>query len=244
MTATIITEGGTNPPTTWAPHSHPAPELVWVRRGAMTTVAEGRIFTVPEGRGIWIPAHTEHSGTVTSGVTLYGTLFAPGAVTTTRFTPPNQVTVVTMDPVLESLLTYLGRDNLTPDARTRAEAVVFDVLEPATNALKLPIPDDSRIVPIVTALLDDPADQRSLEQWSRKLDLSERTVTRAFRTTTGMSFGTWRQTLRIQRAHGLLSEGFTVNEVARLSGYAQTSTFIDTFRKQTGTTPGSLVRIP
>ncbi|HIW92329.1 MAG TPA: AraC family transcriptional regulator [Candidatus Corynebacterium avicola] len=242
--AAIITGGEENPPTTWESHSHPAPELVWVRRGAMTTFAEGRIFTVPEGRGIWIPAHTEHSGTVTAGVTLYGTLFAPDAVSAGGFTPPGRTTVVTMDPVLESLLTYLGRDTLTPDARSRAESVVFDVLEPVGDELDLPIPDDHRIAPIVSALLEDPGHQHGLDRWARELDLSERTITRAFRSNTGMSFGTWRQTLRIQRSRAMLSEGLSVSDVAQRCGYAQTSTFIDVFRRQTGATPGVRVRNP
>lgn len=242
--AAIVTGGEENPPTTWDSHSHPAPELVWVRRGAMTTFAEGRIFTVPEGRGIWIPANTEHSGTVTTGVTLYGTLFAPAAVSAGGFTPPGHTTVVTMDSVLESLLTYLGRDNLTPDARARAEAVVFDVLEPVSHELDLPIPEDSRIAPIVSTLLENPGHQHGLDRWARELGLSERTITRTFRANTGMSFGSWRQTLRIQRSRALLSEGLSVADVAQRCGYAQTSTFIDAFRRQTGMTPGTLVRNP
>lgn len=238
MTATIITAGETDPPTSWPAHSHDAHELVWVRRGAMTTRADGRIFAVPEGRGIWLPAGTEHSGDVTSGVTLYGTLFSPDD-TPGGFTAPGRVTVVTMTPVLESLLTYLADEHLDPQARARAEAVVYDVLSPDDAPLDLPVPDDPRIDRIVHTLLADPGDFTGLDVWARRLGTSERTVTRAFRESTGLSFGRWRLTLRIQRSLTLLSEGIPVRDVAAALGYAQTSTFIDTFRRLMGATPGS-----
>ncbi|MGJ0183600.1 AraC family transcriptional regulator [Corynebacterium glyciniphilum] len=244
MTATspvppaIITAGATNPPTSWPTHSHDCHELVWVRRGAMITRAHDRIFAVPEGRGIWIPADTAHSGDVTSGVTLYGTLFSPGH-SPEGFTPPSDVTVVAMNPVLESLLTHLGQDTLSEGERRRAEAVVFDVLHPVTTPLDLPVPDDPRIAPVVRALLADPGDLSGLEAWARRLGTSERTITRAFRESTGLPFGQWRLTLRIQRALTMLSEGTPVQDVASDLGYAQTSTFIDTFRRMMGTTPGA-----
>lgn len=239
-TQAITTDGGTNPPTRWPVHSHDHHELVWVRRGTMTTRAEGRIFTVPEGRGIWLPARTEHSGDVTAGVTLYGTLFAPDR-TPGNFTVPAAVTVVTMTTVLESLLTHLGRDDLAPDARARAEAVVFDVLEPAERQLDLRVPTDPRISTVVDTLLADPRDLRGLDAWARRLGISERTVTRAFREATGLTFGRWRMELRIQRAIAMLSEGQTVQDVSRQLGYAQPSTFIAAFRRVTDTTPGTFV---
>lgn len=237
-TSSIVTAGATNPPTSWPAHSHDSHELVWVRRGAMITRAHDRIFAVPEGRGIWLPAGTEHSGEVTSGVTLYGTLFAPDR-TPGDFTAPAQVTVVVMTPVLESLLTYLGQDTLSDAARGRAEAVVFDVLHPTDTPLDLPVPDDPRIAPVVRALLENPGDHSGLDVWARRLGTSERTVTRAFRESTGLPFGRWRMTLRIQRALTLLGDGTPVQDVAVQLGYAQTSTFIDTFRRTMGTTPGT-----
>ncbi|MGC5413040.1 helix-turn-helix domain-containing protein, partial [Streptomyces sp. DT225] len=84
--------------------------------------------------------------------------------------------------------------------RLRAEAVVFDVIEPSEHQLALRLPGDRRIDAIAEALLDDPADGRSLEEWARGLGTSERTITRAFRRSTGLSFAQWRQMLRVHRA--------------------------------------------
>ncbi len=221
-------------PTEWEPHSHPVHELVWVRRGTLTSRTGDRVFTVPEGRALWLPAGAEHAGRVTAGAELRDAIFDP-ARTPVAFDGP---TVIEMTTVLESLLMHLARTDLDAAARARAEAVVFDVLEPSRDQLALPLPGDERIDEIAAALFADPADDRSLEEWAGLLGTSERTITRSFRAATGLSFAQWRQVLRVHRAVDLLSEGAEVQDVADHLGYAQPSTFISAFRRVMGDTPG------
>lgn len=222
-------------PTEWEPHAHPLHELVWVRGGTLTSRAEDRIFTVSEGHGLWMPAGVVHGGRTTAGVEFYGAFFAPDR-TPFAFEEP---TAIAMTPVLESLLTHLARTDLDAAARARAEAVVFDVLQPSERQLTLRLPGDARIDAIAEALLNDPADCRSLDEWARELGTSDRTITRAFRHATGLSFAQWRQVLRVHRALTLLSEGADVQTVSETLGYAQPSTFIAAFRRVMGTTPGA-----
>ncbi|MEV7425775.1 AraC family transcriptional regulator [Streptomyces sp. NPDC091212] len=233
----VITTGSRVPrvPTEWAPHSHPLHELVWVRGGTLTSRVEKRIFTVSEGHGLWMPAGVVHGGRATAGAEFYDAFFAPDR-TPFAFAEP---VAIAMTPVLESLLTHLSRTDLDAAARARAESVVFDVLQPSERQFALRLPGDARIDAIAEALLDDPADCRSLEEWARALGISDRTVTRAFRHATGLSFAQWRQALRVHRALTLLSEGLDVQTVSETLGYAQPSTFIAAFRRVMGTTPGA-----
>lgn len=224
-------------PTEWAPHSHPSHELVWVRRGTLTSRVEDRVFTVSEGHGLWMPAGVVHGGRVTAGAEFHDAFFAPDR-TPFAFEGPK---TIAMTPLLESLLTHLSRTDLDAAARARAEAVVFDVLQPSERQFDLPLPGDARIGAIVEALLDDPADSRSLEEWARWLGISDRTVTRVFRHATGLSFAQWRQMLRVHRALMLLSEGVDVTTVSETLGYAQPSSFITAFRRVMGTTPGAFL---
>ncbi|MGG7509952.1 AraC family transcriptional regulator [Plantibacter sp. YIM 135249] len=224
-------------PTEWAPHSHPMHELVWVRGGTQTTRVGDRIFTVSDGSGLWLPAGQPHAGRLTAGVELSNAFFAPDR-TPVAFDGP---TVIAMTPVLESLLGHLSRTDLDADARARAESVVFDVLEPSPRQLALRLPGDPRIDTIAETLLDAPADDRSLEDWARELGISDRTITRAFRKTTGLSFVQWRRVLRVHQALTFLSEGHDVQATAELLGYAQSSTFIAAFRREMGTTPGAFL---
>lgn len=227
-------------PTEWEPHSHAMHELVWVHGGTLTARANDRIYTVSQGSGLWIPAGVVHAGRLTANVELHDALFSRDR-TPVSFDEP---TVIAMTPVLESLLVHLKRTDLDAAARARAEAVVFDVLEPSPHQLALRLPGDARIDAIVEALLGDPADARSLEEWALALGASERTITRAFRGTTGLSFAQWRQALRVHRALALLSDGSTVQEAAERLGYAHTSTFIDAFRRVMGATPGTFQARP
>ncbi|MGW0869222.1 helix-turn-helix domain-containing protein [Streptomyces sp. NPDC002740] len=222
-------------PTEWTPHAHPLHELVWVRGGTLTSRVEDRVFTVSEGHGLWMPAGVVHGGRATVGAKFYEAFFAPDRAPF-AFEGPR---AIAMTPLLESLLTHLSRTDLDAAARARAESVVFDVLEPSQRELALQLPGDARIDAIAEALLDDPADCRSLEDWARWLGISDRTITRAFRRATGLSFAQWRQVLRAHRALTLLSEGVDVATVSETLGYTQPSTFIAAFRRVMGTTPGA-----
>lgn len=222
-------------PLEFDPHTHPLHELVWVRGGTMTVRLADSIVTVPDGHGLWIPAGTVHAGRTTARMVLFDALFDPER-SPVEF---DRATTIRVTPVLASLLTHLERKDLADEARIRAEAVVFDVLAPSAQQLTLQVPQVERVGPIVSALVDDPTDERMLSEWAALVGTSERTVARLFRTHTGLSFQQWRQALRVHHALALLSEGLAVQEVSELMGYAQSSTFIASFKRVMGTTPGA-----
>ncbi|BBH70771.1 AraC family transcriptional regulator [Actinoplanes sp. OR16] len=223
--------------TDWLPHAHPMHELVWVRGGTLTCRIGNRIVTVPAGSGLWLPAGVVHGGRLTAEAELHDAFFDPQR-TPVEFDGP---TSITMTPLLEALLKRLAETGLDAAARARTEAVVFDVLAPAESQFALELPGDPRIDPIAEALLANPADDRGLQEWAALLGTSERTVTRAFREATGLSFAQWRQALRVHEALALLSAGVDVREVSERLGYSQPSTFIAAFRRVMKVTPG---RIP
>lgn len=229
-------------PLEFEPHTHPMHELVWVRGGTMTVRLDDAVVTVPEGHGLWIPAGVEHSGRTTARTMLSDALFDSqrSPVDVVAFA---EVVAVEVTPILASLLIYLERTDLVEAARMRAESVVFDVLAPTERQLSLRVPNAERVEPIVTALLDDPTDDRALSDWAVAVGVSERTVTRLFRAHTGLSFMQWRQVLRVHRALSLLAEGLPVQEVSELMGYAQSSTFIASFKRVMGTTPGAYLAV-
>jgi AraC-like DNA-binding protein len=231
----ILAEVETAPvPVEFPRHTHALHELAWVRGGTMTTRVEDQLFTVPPGHGLWIPAGVEHSGRMTAHTQLCDALFDPARCPVSFARP----TAVLMTGLLESLLTHLSAQHLGRDERLRAEAVVFDVLTPTTN-VRLDLPTSSLLEPVVAALLENPGDQRSVAEWGQALGVSERTVSRAFRSETGLSMVQWRQALRVHAALTLISEGMQVQEVSERLGYAQPSTFIASFKRVVGLTPGA-----
>lgn len=103
-------------PTEWAPHSHSLHELVWVRGGTLTSRVEGRVFTVSEGHGLWMPAGLVHGGRATAGAKFYEAFFAPDRAPF-AFEEPR---AIAMTPLLESLLAHLSRTDLDVRARLAA----------------------------------------------------------------------------------------------------------------------------
>ncbi len=67
---------------------------------------------------------------------------------------------------------------------------------------------------------------------------SARTLARLFEREAGMTFGSWRQQLRLLRSLELLAGGESVTSVALSLGYESLSAFVSMFRRNLGRTPG------
>lgn len=218
--------------TRWAEHSHPVHELMWTERGVLSVTVGRSSWTVAGTKGIWIPSSVPHSAEATAG-TLYRAVFF-----STREAPrlAEAPVAVETNPLLRELLRHLAGD-LDDGERSRAEAVVFDVLQPSERGLIVSIPDDAIAGVVATAVIRRPDDTRSLEAWARELGVSARTVTRAFQASTGMGFSRWVASARIRHAIGLLADGRDVESVAIEVGYTTTAAFGAAFRRITGLSP-------
>lgn len=220
--------------TAWAPHSHPTHELLWNRAGASTATIDSRTWTITPTVGLWIPAGVLHSAAAPAG-----TWYRTAHVDVRTASPlPAEPVAVEVTPLLTLLLERLVDHSLHVRSRELTEQMVFDVLEPSPHALLVQRPDAELLRPIVAALEAHPGDDRSLTEWAARLGVSERTVTRAFRAETGLSFGAWQTSYRAQRAAVLLGSGMPVDEVATRVGYRSASAFGAAFRRATGLTPG------
>jgi AraC-like DNA-binding protein len=112
----------------------------------------------------------------------------------------------------------------------------------APTALRLPMPIDDRAADLARALLDDPANQDTLEQWARRLATSTSTLRRAFLAETGLTFTEWRTHARLDAAQRMLDDGWSVGRVARRVGYSSHSGFADAFRRHFGHAPATYRR--
>jgi AraC-like DNA-binding protein len=103
--------------------------------------------------------------------------------------------------------------------------------------LHLPHPESPALQRIAAALAADPADGRTLDQWCAGAGLTVRTAARRFVAETGMTFGRWRQQLRLLAALERLGAGESVTTVALEVGYEDVSAFIAAFKAAMGETP-------
>ena len=154
-------------------------------------------------------------------------------------------TPVAVGPLLVELIGYLDDDAPDVAARSRAEALLGDLLRPvAVATIDVRMPEDERARQVALALFESPADRRTLAEWGDLVGASGRTLARAFHAGTGIPFGRWRSLLRLQAALPRLATGGPVSNVARELGYDTASAFVAAFRRETGLTPGAYFADP
>jgi AraC-like DNA-binding protein/quercetin dioxygenase-like cupin family protein len=217
-------------------HTHTNHQIAWSPEGVLVVVIEGGgSYVLPPSRALWIPAATVHE-TRASGAAVLRSVYLEPRRCRIDWTAPTPVAV---NPLLGELIHHLDDRGLGVEERSRAEAVLLDLLLPLRVAtIDVRSPTDPRARDVSDALLADPADPRTLHEWGRTVGASSRTLARAFLGDTGLSFGRWRTLARLQASLPYLAEHVPVNAVARLVGYRTTSAYVAAFRAHTGVTPG------
>ena len=218
-------------------HFHDRDQLVYASRGVMTVRAAVGTWVVPTQRAVWIPARIPHTIAMSGKVAMRTLYLKP------RLAPslPNQCCVVNVSPLLKELILHactFAALKKTVRRQNHVIDLIIDQLEAIEMVpLQLPHVSDPRAVRVAGILLAKPGDSRSLEQLCSKGGASKRTVERLFQEEAGVTFGKWRQQLRLMHAVRLLAEGAKVTHAALDAGYSTPSAFISVFRKILGTTP-------
>jgi AraC-like DNA-binding protein len=218
-------------------HSHPFAQLVHAANGVMRVVTAGGTWVVPPQRAVWIPTAVEHDVHMVTRVEMRTVYVVDGQLAET----PQQSCVVPVSALLRELILEALRLP-RPYPLGGPEERLFRVLLDAISfhdvvPLHLPMPTDPALLAIARSLQQDPSDSRTLAAWAKAHATSARTLARAFRRETGLSFGAWRAQLRLMRALELLAQRRSVTDVALDLGYGSTSAFINRFRRHLGTTP-------
>ena len=217
-------------------HTHTDHQLAWAASGVLMVRTGDATWVLPPTRALWIPAGLRHE-TLSSGPATMRSLYIRPDRSPVAWAEP---TPVAASQLLAEMIGYLGGGSLVDAARARAEAVLADLLQPvAMTTIDLRLPDDDRARQVALALLDHPADKRTLPEWGRDVGASARTLARGFLAGTGIPFGRWRTLLRLQAALPALAAGQPVATVARQAGYDTASAFVAAFRRETGSTPAA-----
>lgn len=219
-------------------HAHERAQLVYAVSGVMRVTTRDGTWVVPTHRAVWVPPGEPHAIRM-SGAVAMRTLYIAKDATTAL---PTRCGVIEVAPLLrELILAATDHPPNQPDPTGRAALIAALVLVELKSVpvvpLHAPLPRDPRLLQICRALIDDPARDEVLEVWAESVGASARTLARLFRTETGMSFGAWRQQVRLIEALARLADGQSVTLVAQDLGYASPSAFTAMFRRALGQTP-------
>ena len=218
-------------------HQHGKAQLVFASSGVMTVSTSDGSWVVPPQRALWVPARVDHQ-IVMAGAVRMRTLYLDEVASAML---PTRCGVVPVSPLLrELILRAMEFEPLYPEqgVEQRLVAVLLDEIRSAPIApLHLPLPSEARMRVVIDTLLENPADRRGLGEWASHAGAGARTLARLFERETGMTFGAWRQQLRLLRSLERLGAGESVTTVALEVGYESPSAFISMFRRNLGTTP-------
>ncbi|NRA87855.1 MAG: helix-turn-helix transcriptional regulator [Rhizobiales bacterium] len=106
----------------------------------------------------------------------------------------------------------------------------------------MPRVKDDRINKIGETYLLDPQNEITLSEWAERLSFSQRTLIRKIKKETGMTFREYRRQARILASIGLLFEDQNITNTGLDVGFNTTSSFIQSFKTVTGTTPYKYIK--
>lgn len=216
-------------------HSHAVGQLIYAAMGSMTVRTEEGLFIVPPLMAVWVAPAVAHAITMRNCVAMRTLYFRPDAMPLRD----RRCGVLRVSPLLRELI--LARIAHPSAERVRGGAlnrlIAYEMQMTAFEPLALKAPNDRRVKRIVTTLLEQPTDPRSLADWSRTVGASPRTIERIFLRETHLTFRQWRQQARLLQAVLHLAEGRSVTAVAFDVGYASQSAFTYMFRSALGVSP-------
>lgn len=221
-----------------APHAHARAQLIFATSGIVEVTANRSLWRIPPQRALWVPPGLPHAMRACGDVEMRTAYVSPQACGQGAPSVPRMVNV---SPLLRELIVRVAA--LPVDHRPSGrEALMIELMLAEIDwspeqPLPLPSGADRRLARICDAILADPSDPRTLEDWAAEAGASSRTLSRLFVAETGLSFVHWRQQARISAALPLLAAGTPVTSVAAELGYETVGAFSTVFRRFMGVPP-------
>jgi AraC-like DNA-binding protein len=228
----------------WTPeHSHQRGQLVALTHGLLIVETESQRWMFPSGRCAWTPPNCQHAARSVGGAAGAMVDLSPEMCRGLPKTPCVFNSSELLFAIVHRMVDWDLRQPLNPAKRHLITTLRDEIRQPDQRPLRLSIPREERLARVADALLDDVADDRTLDAWAQVAGMARRTFMRAFSAHAGMSFGRWRQQARLFAALEMLAQKKSVTEVAIAVGYDSVSAFIEMFRTMLGATPQAYFRV-
>lgn len=226
-----------------APHSHPQGQFGFTLRGTMMLSGDTGWWLAPPGQGVWVPPDLVHGARYSESSEMIQLLLDP---TLTQSLPGKGMTCSVSGVIRELALELLRMEGSTGGqalAAPAAEIIVQQIAQAGGEAqFFVPAGHDRRLAKVTDFLRQNAGSDASLDELALLAGASARTLARLFTRETGMTFGQWREHLRIVVAIDRLARGFSITETALDLGYQSASGFTTMFSRAVGVSPGRYVR--
>lgn len=217
-----------------AAHRHAWGQVTYSLDGVVRVTSGNSTWIVPPHRAIWIPPKALHEVTTLEKAKLRALYVYAAAAPFTG----GQCEVLEVSPLLRELIVALSQVEAGEPREGMLAALILDELaRSVTLPIRVALPEDKRLKMLCESLIADPASPLGLEDWAGKVGASARTLARLFEKELGMSFGQWRQQVRLAHAAPLIARGMPLSRVAAELGYASQSAFSAMFKKTFAQSP-------
>ncbi|AMO98654.1 cupin domain protein [Collimonas arenae] len=217
-------------------HSHPWGQVTYAAEGVLRVSVGNSTWIVPPLRAIWIPPLVEHE-IATMEKSQLRALYVHSDLAPFD---GRQCIVLEVSTLLRELIAALSQVNEDSQRETLISQLILNELaEAKTQAIRIALPTEKRLHAICQALIETPDSNTTLADWAQQVGASERTLARLFERDLGMTFGQWRQQIRLAHAAPMIARGMPLSLVATELGYASQSAFSAMFRKTFGQSPST-----
>ncbi len=210
----------------------PWPKLVFALEGTLHVETKRQLHILPANRALWVQPGEPHPAR-TLGKARVRTLYFSPELGVIRETGPMDVR-----PLFRELIGEACRVGPLRRGNRESEAIAT-IIQLETRAAPLipmciPMPESDWLRNWAEAFFDDPS-------VAFEAGFSRRTLERRVLLETGLTLGQWCQQARALIGLRTIASGATVLEAAMASGFDTSSGFIQSFRRQFGTTPGKFL---
>lgn len=188
-------------------HKHAWGQVTYALEGVFRVTVGNNSWIAPPLRAIWIPPEVVHEVVIVEKARLRPLLIDASA---SPF-PGHDCHVLNVSPLLRELIVALSQLDTPGGRESLIAGLLLDELRQSdTLPMRIALPADKRLKSLCETLIEQEL---------------------------GMSFGQWRQQMRLAHAAPLIARGLPLSQVALELGYASQSAFSAMFKKTFGQTP-------
>ncbi len=222
-----------------SPHTHPCGQLIYAVSGVMEIRTDAGLWLVPPQRALWMPAGISHAMRTRGSPVALRTAYV--RLDRCPTDAPGQPGAVQISSLLRELILRAATIPLDHAEDSREGRILGLILEEIAwspeQGLHLPTGRDKRLAATCEAILANPQDNRTLDDWASQHGATARTLSRLFTAELGVPFQVWRQQARVMAALPRLAAGEPVTTVALEMGYDTPGAFSAMFKRLLGASP-------
>lgn len=223
-------------------HSHDVHQIEYALHGVVEVETDSAHYLLPPQQAAWIPAGLRHQAVMNPDVKTIAVMFDPHLIPDGG----DRARIIAVSPLIREMMVYALRWSIE---RARGDeisdgffgALANLVSEALDHEAPLSLPTtDHPIVAAALAYTKEHLDEVTVEDVSRAVSVSERTLRRLFSDTIGLPWRTYLLHARMLRAMAILAApGQSVQATSSTVGFDSLSSFTRSFTKFCGETPSA-----